>query len=120
MGKSDRPLEEYLRMLGVDEDELDDPRWENFHPVTEAEMHQTGARITVCELLRQIHNESLNPIIKLKCRMATTFAKFMAIDCTRQRGKWWGREFYPWNPKKRHKRLKEKYGETYFRKEKED
>jgi len=117
MGKSDKPLEYYLRQLGVDEEELDDPRWLNFEPISEPEMRMLSSRITVCELLRQIHNETTNPVIKIKCRMATTFAKWMAIQCTRQLGKKWGRAYYPWNPKKRHKRLRAKYGEEYQRKE---
>lgn len=63
----------------------------------------------MCELLRQIYNMTDDPEIKVRCRMATTFAKKMAMMVTEFRGAGWGRGLYPWNPDRRHERIRARW-----------
>lgn len=89
----------------------EDDRWANAVPIKESDMVCRGPRLTVCEMLREIYVKTEDPEIKLICRMATTMAKELVMKITRVEGAWWGRDFYPWNPKVRHGRIKAKWGD---------
>jgi hypothetical protein len=92
----------------IEIDETDD-RWKYFEPVKESDMEMIGHRTTVCELLREIYKASDDPLVRLKCRMATSMAKLMAQMITDAKGRGWGKDYYPWNPLRRHERMKARF-----------
>jgi len=103
---SHKEWEERLERLQKDKN---DPRWKNFEPVTCDDMKFKGYRYTVCEILREIYRATDDPEIQLKCRMAVSMSKKMAVRISHYEGRKWGRSQYPWNPNRRHDRVKEKY-----------
>lgn len=76
----------------------DDERWKNYKPTSVSEMLSIGRRVTPCELLRQIYQMTDDPYIKLRCCVATTVAKSMAIELTKYLGWGWSKKVYPKNP----------------------
>lgn len=111
MGKRKLFMDEGLRKgCYLEIDETDD-RWKNFDPAKESDMDMVGHRVTVCELLREIYKSSTDPQVRIKCRMAVTMSKKMALLITETKGPRWGNEYYPWNPARRNERVKAKFGD---------
>lgn len=68
-------------------------------PLQDWEMDWVSRRYTPCQILRELYHAIDDPVLKMKCRVASNMTKVMATKISQYEPDW-GKFTWPWREKK--------------------